>query len=154
MIQLPRRSVTRFFIPLIDVMTVLFCIFLLMPIFNEGQRDTEDGLPPVADSVRQDLDRERLARQLSEARQRLERLRQEQSPLTREERAELERLRREKGQPLAQRYAVFVLGIDAKNGQLFYLDPDQADQKQVVAGEPDARRLIEKERKAAGGREL
>ena len=32
MIQLPRRSVTRFFIPLIDVMILLFCIFLLLPL--------------------------------------------------------------------------------------------------------------------------
>ena len=35
MIQMPRRSVTRFFIPLIDVLTVLFGIFLLMPIVRE-----------------------------------------------------------------------------------------------------------------------
>ena len=32
MIQMPRRSVTRFFIPLIDVLILLFCIFLLMPL--------------------------------------------------------------------------------------------------------------------------
>ena len=31
MITPPRRSVTRFFIPLIDVLILLFCIFLLMP---------------------------------------------------------------------------------------------------------------------------
>ena len=30
MIQLPRRSVTRFFIPLVDVLTLLFCVFLIM----------------------------------------------------------------------------------------------------------------------------
>ena len=36
MIRLPRRSVTRFFIPLIDVLILLFCIFLLMPIVEEG----------------------------------------------------------------------------------------------------------------------
>jgi len=32
MIRLPQRSVTRFFIPLIDVLTLLFCIFLLIPL--------------------------------------------------------------------------------------------------------------------------
>src|SRR3954447_15359117 len=31
MIERPKRSVTRFFVPLIDVMILLFCIFLLMP---------------------------------------------------------------------------------------------------------------------------
>ena len=36
MIQMPRRSVTRFFIPLIDVMILLFCIFLLLPVFKEN----------------------------------------------------------------------------------------------------------------------
>src|SRR5687768_10493859 len=36
MIRLPRRSVTRFFIPLIDVLILLFCIFLLMPFVEKG----------------------------------------------------------------------------------------------------------------------
>ena len=31
MIDRPKRSVTRFFVPLIDVLILLFCIFLLMP---------------------------------------------------------------------------------------------------------------------------
>jgi hypothetical protein len=35
MIHPPRRSVTRFFIPLIDVLTLLFCIFLVMPLAKE-----------------------------------------------------------------------------------------------------------------------
>ena len=30
MIKMPHRNVTRFFIPLIDVLILLFCIFLLM----------------------------------------------------------------------------------------------------------------------------
>ena len=37
MIGTPKRSVTRFFIPLIDVLILLFCIFLLMPAFNESE---------------------------------------------------------------------------------------------------------------------
>ena len=31
MIHMPHRSVTRFFIPLIDVLLLMFGIFLLMP---------------------------------------------------------------------------------------------------------------------------
>lgn len=42
MIHMPRRSVTRFFIPLIDVMILLFCIFLLLPIFKEGDPEHPD----------------------------------------------------------------------------------------------------------------
>jgi hypothetical protein len=36
MIKPPRRAVTRFFIPLIDVLILLFCIFLLMPFVEKG----------------------------------------------------------------------------------------------------------------------
>ena len=41
MIQMPHRSVTRFFIPLIDVLLLLFCIFLLMPLANEDELDDQ-----------------------------------------------------------------------------------------------------------------
>jgi hypothetical protein len=37
MIHPPRRSVTRFFIPLIDVLTLLFCIFLVMPLARDAR---------------------------------------------------------------------------------------------------------------------
>ena len=43
MLEMPRRSVTRFFIPLIDVLTLLFCIFLMMPAVK---RTAEAGQPP------------------------------------------------------------------------------------------------------------
>jgi len=36
MIRTPKRAVTRFFIPLIDVLILLFCIFLLMPFVEKG----------------------------------------------------------------------------------------------------------------------
>src|SRR5262249_43841786 len=51
MIQFPRRSVTRFFIPLIDVLTLLFCIFLLMPMIKptgETQEGNEPSAPDLA----------------------------------------------------------------------------------------------------------
>ena len=35
MIEMPSRSITRFFIPMIDVLTLLFCIYLLMPMVSE-----------------------------------------------------------------------------------------------------------------------
>ena len=41
MIQLPKRSVTRFFIPLIDVLILLFCVFLFLPMVGQG--DTPDS---------------------------------------------------------------------------------------------------------------
>jgi hypothetical protein len=36
MIRAPKRAVTRFFIPLIDVLILLYCIFLLMPLVEKG----------------------------------------------------------------------------------------------------------------------
>jgi hypothetical protein len=44
MIRLPQRSVTRFFIPLIDVLTLLFCIFLVLPL----AKSPEDQAAPEA----------------------------------------------------------------------------------------------------------
>jgi len=43
MIERPKRSVTRFFVPLIDVLILLFCIFLLMPfVATEPKPETEE----------------------------------------------------------------------------------------------------------------
>ncbi|HMF11926.1 MAG TPA: hypothetical protein VKE94_06450, partial [Gemmataceae bacterium] len=47
MIKLPRRSVTRFFIPLIDVLLLLFCIFLLMPLVKGGSETQGDEVDAV-----------------------------------------------------------------------------------------------------------
>ena len=85
MIQMPRRSVTRFFIPLIDVLTLLFCIYLLMPIVKPaGAEETGDAVPSPAEAKlsaeeRQELER---LRKLDEARRRseAERLRRQFDP--------------------------------------------------------------------------
>ena len=47
MIKRPHRSVTRFFIPMIDVLILLFCIFLLMPFVSQGSNPNDD--PEAAD---------------------------------------------------------------------------------------------------------
>ncbi|MEN9673721.1 MAG: hypothetical protein RL553_1986, partial [Planctomycetota bacterium] len=50
MIQLPKRSVTRFFIPLIDVLILLFCVFLFLPMVGQG--DTPNSsLKTNADTI-------------------------------------------------------------------------------------------------------
>ena len=41
MIHMPRRNVTRFAIPLIDVLILLFCIFLLMEFNSESEVDRQ-----------------------------------------------------------------------------------------------------------------
>jgi hypothetical protein len=127
MIQMPRRSVTRFFIPLIDVLILLFCLFMLMPMIG-GAPDADAGkekkAPPTVSK-----DNEAELRKL---------------------RAEIERLRKEKGRELLRRLAVRVLEIDARTGKLYYRDPDLLE----VRNQDDARDLIDRDRRALGTREL
>src|SRR5437016_26454 len=114
MIQMPQRSVTRFFIPLIDVLTLLFCIYLLMPLVKGSAESSDDGSPRSAEEETERL-RQEVAR-LQKEREEPERLR-----------AELEQLRREKGQVLQQRLAVRVLEVDRANGKLYYNDPERTE---------------------------
>jgi hypothetical protein len=137
MIQLPRRSVTRFFIPLIDVLTLLFCIFLLMPMVTPAEGTA--GTP--ADLARlQELERE------------VERLRRQGGELTPKDRQELEHLRQEKTKALQQRLLIRVLEIDAGSGKLYVTDPERIE----IRNRDDARDLIERDGRgrAAENREL
>jgi hypothetical protein len=152
MIQMPRRSVTRFFIPLIDVLTLLFCIFLLMPIFDRAAQEKDQGPSASLDRVRLDLDRDQLLARLRTAEAQVKRL-QDKDPEIGKLRDELERMKKERGKPLQERYAIFVLGIDAQDGTLFYYDPSNAKQKIVIDSNEKARSLIEQQRKHAGLRE-
>src|SRR5215831_18982554 len=105
MIKLPRRSVTRFFIPLIDVLLLLFCIFLLMPLVKGGNENAADD----AEIARPDR-----LRQLQEE---VNRLRRELRETPHDLRAELEKLRQEKIQVLQERLDIHVLEIDAATGK-------------------------------------
>ena len=130
MIELPRRSVTRFFIPLIDVLLLLFCIFLLMPLVKGGGEAPADE----AEAVRP----ERL-RKLEEE---VERLRRQLRDTPTDLRAELEKLRREKIQVLQDKLAIRVLEIDAANGKLYYRDPERIE----IASQAKATELIDQDR--------
>jgi hypothetical protein len=138
MIQLPRRSVTRFFIPLIDVLLLLFCIFLLMPLVKGDNENPADD----TETVRQ----ERL-RKLEEE---LERLRRQLRDTPQDVRAELEKLRQEKIQVLQEKLAIRVLEIDAATGELYYRDPEPIK----IATQAKAAELIEQDRKLRGKAEL
>lgn len=141
MIRLPHRSVTRFFIPLIDVLLLLFCIYLLLPIVRPPEAGgTGEGAAGGSLSARE--------------RQELERLRQGQPPqggsLAESERRELERIRKEKIEALQQRLAIRVLEIDADTGRLYSYDPERVE----IRNEAEAQALIERQKRTAGGREL
>ncbi len=134
MIQLPRRSVTRFFIPLIDVLTLLFCIFLVLPLVKD---------PGEADAAADQAAREDRIRQLE---QELERQRREGGNVSQQMREELEKLRQEKMKALKDRLAVRVLEIDGETGKLYYRDPERV----AVGTQGDARALIARDERERG----
>lgn len=139
MIQLPRRSVTRFFIPLIDVLTLLFCIFLLMPLVKNISKASSGDYP--------DANPERIRRLQEE----IERLHNQGLALPEELEKELERLRKESKQNLQDRLALRVLEIDGKTGGLYYLEPDRVDLTEAKTQELIAR---DRESQKDGKREL
>ena len=152
MIVMPRRSVTRFFIPLIDVLLLLFVIFLLMPIVNleefEKKRQTASDLGDTVDSLERELVRRTLeVQKLEDARasaDELDKLR-----------VELEKLRQAAQQPLHKRTAIYIIDLDGKTGAISYYDAAQP--QQPVSKLTDAKAvatLIERHQRDAGGREL
>lgn len=147
MIQLPRRSVTRFFIPLIDVLTLLFCIFLLMPLIKAtGQAEESAPSSPPSEPT--------LAPELAEPRPPLAGQRPPAPPGTQDVlpvQQELERLRREKIETLQQRLFIRVLEIDADTGLLYF---HEAGQRVEIRNADDAAQLIVRQRREAGNREL
>jgi hypothetical protein len=138
MIQMPRRSVTRFFIPLIDVLTLLFCIFLVLPLAEAPGEQTSEDLR------RLEQERQRLQQQLEEARR--------SGAEPRELQEQIERLRQQQAKALQERLTVRVLEIDARTGKLYYLDPERVE----VRDQADAHALIDRDRRerGLGNREL
>lgn len=152
MIHMPRRSVTRFFIPLIDVLLLLFVIFLLMPIANLEEMEKKDkAVSELGDDI-DSLERE-LARRTQEVRA-LEDARAGADELL-QLRAEVDKLRQAANQPLNKRTAIYVIDIDGKTGEISYYDSARPDQKVVKLTDEDiVAALIDRHQRDAGGREL
>jgi hypothetical protein len=134
MIQMPRRSVTRFFIPLIDVLTLLFCIFLLMPLVKAPAEPPAEARPGSPEE------------EIARLRREVDRLRRERNDTPEKLRAELDELRQSKKQALQERLAVRVLEIDPKTGKLYYYDQGRAE----VSNEAEAAELVRRDRAAVG----
>lgn len=132
MIELPSRSITRFFIPMIDVLTLLFCIYLLMPLAVSDE---------TAESEAERAARDQRIKELEEkARQ------QRGGELTEEMRAELEALRRKRVQVLQERMSFRLLEVDPKDGHLFYRNPNEVP----IDNEKGAQRLVTQDRARIG----
>jgi hypothetical protein len=97
MIQPPRRSVTRFFIPLIDVLTLLFCIFLVMPLAKDAREANKTAQEKAAEGRNRQLEAE------------LKRLRDENA-----------RLRGLKPDAQSEPATVRLLGVEDDTGVFYY----------------------------------
>ncbi len=177
MIQMPHRSVTRFFIPLIDVLFLMFSMFLLLPFMQPGAKAgkdlkqySRDELEALSQNLQKQLTdtqqvlaankraREQMEKQVQELRQEVQRLepyadtRIELSVLT----EQVQKLRKEKMETLQQRLFIRLLEIDPKTGKLLYYEPGQPPKVHRIESEQQARALIhkDKERPEARGREI
>jgi hypothetical protein len=136
MIRLPQRSVTRFFIPMIDVLTLLFCIFLMMPAVKPSGEAAAGEFTPADKLAEREAALAKREAELEAERRRLQK--------------ELDRLRREAAKDVKEKLFTRVLEIDAKTGKLYYRDPDRVELRDEAA----ARALIRRDRdRLSPGRE-
>jgi hypothetical protein len=133
MIRMPQRSVTRFFIPLIDVLTLLFCIFLLLPMVKSADETTEE------EHRKRDAELQQLRHEINE-------ILKAGKDLPKEKLEKLDALRKATGKALQERVLVRVLEIDPANGHLFYRNPKKIE----VSDQAAARDLVERDRREQG----
>ncbi len=152
MIQMPRRNVTRFFIPLIDVLILLFCIFLLME-FNsdaEAEKQTEK----VAEQSEMMEDLSGLLNNRTKELQKFEELRPQLAELEKL-REEVERLRNQSQRNMQQHAYVRIIDISPKDGSISFFDDKNPKNPIVpIANIKSAQSLIDRHRTEAGKREL
>lgn len=152
MIRMPQRSVTRFFIPLIDVLLLLFVIFLLMPLASE-----EDLVKSQESSRNLAEDVEALEQEIQDLRAKLLRYRELELKLAELQRLqeELARLEAAAKKALQERAAFQVIDVEGKTGEIYFYDPGRAAMPRVpIDSEAAARVLIERHKKEHPGRDL
>jgi hypothetical protein len=152
MIHMPRRSVTRFFIPLIDVLLLTFGVFLLMPIAAETE--LEEQRQQAAEKGESALGLQHALQDRLKELYKLEELRPDLDHVD-ELKKEIDLLRNLAQKSLQQSLTVKVIETDPKTGAILYYDPANAEQP--VTPIPDAaaaHALIEQHKKEAPGRNL
>ncbi|MBM3996182.1 MAG: hypothetical protein FJ303_18825 [Planctomycetes bacterium] len=179
MLHMPRRSVTRFFIPLIDVLILLFCIFLLMEFNSESEVDRQvDALAEQSEEVERtkaELDsRTKKLHELQEMHAKLKeaaRLEGEVDRLKRELRQfeqdrprleklaalekEIDRLKALNKTSLQQRLSVRIIEVSGKDGTISHTDEARRDEPPLqITDAKIAKALIERHTREASGKEL
>ncbi len=135
MITMPRRSVTRFFIPMIDVLTLLFCMFLLMPVFRQNEVLSQQEAAGQAET-------DDLKKEISARRKELQDLQ-----------AAVVQFEKKPGEFVRKNVYYRTLFISPRDGSLSYIDPESG-QMAKIASEQDARALVDRDRRAAGTKTL
>jgi hypothetical protein len=127
MLQMPKRSVTRFFIPLIDVLTLLFCVFLVMPAAQPNADESSGGPLPLTP--------DKFYGYYRDSQNKLKAMEEK-----------LEDYQKKEAQPLQDRIEDRVLEIDGKTGKLYYYDRGMVE----IPDEATAVALIEADKRKAG----
>jgi biopolymer transport protein ExbD len=153
MITMPRRNVTRFFIPLIDVLILLFCIFLLMEFNSDSTVDLQSG-----DVESQAADKERLEKELQRRNQELQKFEALQPMLTELDklRKENERMRESRKKSFQENALVHVIEIKKdKNGvSLEFFDGSRGKGPLILSDAQSVQKLIKQHLNEANGRQL
>jgi hypothetical protein len=157
MIEMPRRSVTRFFIPLIDVLTLMFCIFLLMPLVKateetsegEGQTRRSPQFPTTPSQWATDY--EELTRLRAERHKwhNLEQLEKRKNELQ----EQVQKLRESRIDDLQKKLAIRILEI-GEEGRLFYYDPARETNRRMEITAENVGAFVAAQQRQAGGRDL
>ncbi len=149
MIDMPKRSVTRFFIPLVDIMMLLFSMFLLLPMIegSGGPQDTPFNKPALRQenkSLREELDQSQ--KQVSQLQSEVMSLRRIADPKLSVERLqeEIAALQKAKSGMLQKRLLLKVVAFDPNKKSLVYLDEVAKGKERQIASKNDAQSIIEK----------
>lgn len=155
MIHMPRRSVTRFFIPLIDVLLLFFIIFLLIP-YAAKEGDQEKRRKELAQHEEEVTALKKTVGQLEEKLERFDKLSVRLEELEKLL-AELERLKKANQASLQARTEVYIIDIDGKTGEISWQDPQPEKPENAVfkiADEKIAHYLIDKHQRKTKDKEL
>ncbi|MSU78186.1 MAG: hypothetical protein EXS16_08825 [Gemmataceae bacterium] len=152
MMHMPRRNVTRFFIPLIDVLILLFCIFLLMEFNSGAEADMQTEKVAEQTETMEDLSGQ-LNRRIKEL-QKFEELRPQLVELEKL-REEVDRLRNQAQRNMQQQAYVRIIDINPKDGSISFFDDRNPKNSIVqVANIKSAQGLIDRHKAEAGKREM
>ncbi len=152
MMHMPRRNVTRFFIPLIDVLILLFCIFLLMEFNSGAEADMQTEKVAEQTETMEDLSGQ-LNRRIKEL-QKFEELRPQLVELEKL-REEVDRLRNQAQRNMQQQAYVRIIDFSAKDGSISFFDNGNLKNPIIqIANIKSAQGLIDRHKTEAGKREV